>query len=847
MSDPAPVGLGSISERNEISTSCSDSDYVLQSESGSVDTEQLVTFMDSESPPDVGASASNHVFSTTDMTTDTGIEDFFKRPVRISSAVWLESAVAGTSLVSINPWNLWANSTYVKIKLNNYAWFRGDLKIKVQLTASPFYYGLLKATYQALPSFTPSTIAFDAGTRYLIPFSQRPTMDMDPVNGDSFTMTFPFIYPANWLSVQSAQAFSDLGQLNYFIYNQLRSANGVSSAGVNVVTYAWVENIQLSGASVGFAVQSDEYGEGCVSKPASWVASAATYFEKIPVIGPFATATRIGAGAVSAIASLFGFTNVPVITDTESVRPDTFPRLATSEIGYPIERLALDPKNELSIDPKIVGLPTGEDELSITSIATRDSYLTTASWLTSDSSDTVLFYSRVNPYLYDNDGATQAKLYLTPMAFAAGPFDNWRGDVIFRFQIIASKYHKGKIRISYDPSGYSAQNIGNTPANSNVVHTAIVDIGQTKDVEFRVPYQQATQFLTLRPDYSAANKGWAVRTTVPGTYPYSPLYDNGFLTLRVLNVLTAPEATSTVDINVYVRAADNIEFANPAAIDTTHRLSYFAPQSEEYSAVETTDHVVMASTNAMPNQQYLVHYGENIRSFRALLHRYELVTIDQVPEYAAADTLSYFYKYFYKMPPQPGYAPTAISTAGKIVGTGLAPYNYASLTLLSYLSPAFLCYRGATNWSFNVGADAPIRNLRVVKDNLSGLAAGTAVSNSSSTTQSRVASTINKRNSGLAGQALTNQLTQSGINVQCPMYTQFKFQSTNPANANQGVVLDGSILDFFILEGDYALAKSTTSNQTTIHSYVGTGHDFSLHYFLNVPTLYVYSAVPAPL
>jgi len=298
--EPAPSVQGSYSEQNQSKSISFDSEFEPQS-AEHVDHEQIVQFVNAESVPEVGTGSTNHVFSTTDMTTDTNISDFFARPVRIASYTWNESTTPGL-VQNINPWALWATSTYVKLKLNNYSWFRGDLKIKIQLTASPFYYGLTKVVYQPLPNFTPSTIAFDAATRYFIPLSQRPTMDLDPSVGDTYTMTLPFIYPANWLNVQRAASFIDLGKLEYYVYNQLKSANGVTSTGITVLTYAWVENVQLSGASIGFSVQSDEYGEGCVSKPASWVANAASYFESVPIIGPFATATKIGAGAISSIA-----------------------------------------------------------------------------------------------------------------------------------------------------------------------------------------------------------------------------------------------------------------------------------------------------------------------------------------------------------------------------------------------------------------------------------------------------------------------------------------------------------------------------------------------------------------
>lgn len=813
--------------------------------SATVVEEPLVSFIDNATVAGVGSGAGNHAFSAGDATLATDIANFFARPVRIDSYVWLESDVQGI-VRSIAPWKLWANNAYVRNKLNNYSWFRGDLKFKVQMTASPFYYGKMMLSYQPLPVFSPNTLVYDAGIRYFTAVSQRPHIVLEPGKCDSYEMTLPFIYPANWLNIQKSQDTEDMGTLNSIIYSVLQSANGVSGTGINITTYAWIENIELSGASVGYAMQSDEFGQGSVSKPASWVAKTASYFENIPIIGTFATATKIGASAVSTIASLFGFTNVPVIEDTKPFRNEPFPKFSSSEIGYPVERLTLDPKNELSIDPRIVGLPNGIDEMAISHIVGRESWLTKINWSSADALDTMMFYCRVNPLLYDNDGATQAKLYYTPVGYIAGLFDAWRGDVIFRFHIVASKYHKGKLLINFDPTGYTAQNIGNTVATSNVVHTSIIDIGETQNVEFRVPYQMATQFLTIRPSVSVADKGWAVKTTVPTPYPADVLYDNGLITMRVLNALTAPVASSNVDIHVYVRAAENMEFANPTEVDGSHTLSFYAPQSEELTELPSGDKLNLSKTRGGVENQYVVHYGENIKSLRALLRRYSYVGMEPVYPSGTSAFFSYFYKNFLKMPMSPGFAPLGYSSVTGIVVATPFPYNYVNMTPLTYLAPAFLCYRGSVNWSFNVTGSNQFGHLRVLKDNTSGSDAGVGTVSGSGNTFNKLSFRSLRVVSGAAGSAVTNQLTQGGLNVQVPNMSIFKFQSTAWTTGNRGLVADGSLLDNFRLEGDWLYPSTSSGNPSIIHSYVAAGTDFSLHYFLNVPTFYIYSSIPAP-
>nr|ULG00012.1 MAG: hypothetical protein 2 [Marnaviridae sp.] len=803
---------------------------------------ETLTFIE---PPTtvVGEDSVNSPYGVSDSTLKTDLGDYLKRPVRINTTGWLESATIGP-LTTINPWSLWANNLYVKKKLDNYAFMRGDLHVKIVITASPFYYGNLKVIYQPLPNLTPTTISDDGAGNYLIPFSQRKHIDIYPQDPQTYEMKLPFIYNRNWLNVQSAADVTNMGLLDYIIYADLQSANGVTGTGVSVITYAWMDNLTISGASAGFSMQSeeysnDEYGQGVVSKPASAIASFAGYFEKIPFIGKFATATKIGASAISSIASMFGFTNVPVISNTEPIRSEPFPKFSSSEISYPIEKLTLDPKNELTVDPRVVGLPDGTDEMMIPYLAGKESFLMATKWTTSNLVDDILFYSRVNPRLYNTTAATNNRVYMTPMCWISRMFGSWRGDIIFRFKVITSKYHKGTIRIIYDPTGYAATNIVNTPLVSNVVHTAVIDIGITSEVEFRVPYQQATQFLAMRSSVAVADRGF--NNAAPSPYPYDRLYDNGVIILRVLNVLTAPVASSDVQVQVYVRAADNIEFGSPSSIDTSHKLTPFAPQSEEYSDT-------LSTTKDTAKEQYTVHFGENIRSIRQLIRRYEYHSTNMftIPT-SASHALHLLVKHFYRMPTTYGYTILGTESATTIVAPPVTTkFNFCQTTYLSWLCPAFVAYRGSINWSFNTTTpDQPINSIRVLRNNTNGYASSYNTFPLASTSASVLArSNLVDRNTGATGQALTNGHTQTGMNVQCPNYSNFSFQTTNPLIANQGIIDDGSILECYTLEMLIKTQASDPVRQVTLDNFVAAGTDFSLHYFLNVPTYYNYSTIP---
>lgn len=792
--------------------------------------EGLVSFLERQ---EVSSTGSSGVDTLSNTTSNTYIANFLSRPVKVASFTWSESDNIG-SKVNYSLWGDWVQTPSVRNKLNNYSFFRVDLKVKVQISASPFYYGMMIMSYRPLTNFKVDTYYVDPNNDWLTTISQRPHIKIDPENGDTYEFTQPFIYPYNALNLQALSDFQDMGNTRFDIITPLRSANGVTGQGITVTVYCWVENLTLSGASAGYAAQSDEYGEGCVSKPASWVANIAGRLSDMPVIGPFATATKIGASAIGAIASMFGFTNVPVISDTEPMHSEPFPKLASAEIGFPVQKLTLDPKNELSVDPRIFGLPDGTDEMAISYIAQRDAYLTSTTWSTADTTDTIKFSCLMHPSLgkYGNmTGGGYAQM--TPLGFTANPFAQWRGDIVITLRVIASKYHKGKLKISYDPSGNTASgyNILTNANTANVVQTMIMDIGETREIEITVPYQQARQFLNTGGNFG----DWSTSATPSLTTDRNK--DNGVFTVRVQNILTAPVASSNVDIQVWIRGGSNIEFANPAEIDNSHTNSYFAPQSDEYISIPVNGKVTLGNVNHDTKGQYVTHFGEDIKSFRQMLHRYNKLMTDYAAPSTTPNTYQYMVKTLPRLPMTPGYCNIGYHTANKQV-SGTTSYNFCEFTLLAYLANAYIGYRGSVNYTFNVDGNIAAGNMTAAR--FAGSGANFTTTSSTATTLSQLAR-ASTTVSGLKGMALTNQLTQAGLNVTCPMYVKEKFLPTDPFKGNQPSAGD----DILRLQVDLPFPTTTASGNVLVHTYVATGPDFSLHYFLNVPTLYYYGTYPA--
>ncbi len=85
-----------------------------------------------------------------------------------------------------------------------------------------------------------------------------------------------------------------------------------------------------------------------------------------------------------------------------------------------------------------------------------------------------MFSTAISPYYLRAEaaGATSTLVQGTPLWLAQKPFSFWKGDIKIRMKFNCSMYHRGRVRISWDPVGA----IGSTVDSTTEVYTKIVDI-----------------------------------------------------------------------------------------------------------------------------------------------------------------------------------------------------------------------------------------------------------------------------------------------------------------------------------------------------------------------------------
>lgn len=560
-------------------TSNSNRFNITVNEEGNETKHQVTTFADQAQQWDYTVdSHPDPTFGIAD-TNDANLENFFSRPIKTQSFTW---AIGSTFYEKFNPWIDFFENPRVINRITNYNLLRCKLKCRIVLNGNGFYYGRAVASYIPLHNLDSLTKDRAFFIQDVVAASQRPHVYLDPTNSQGGTLTLPFVWYENALRIPNME-WREMGDIIVHGMQPLKHANG-SVDPITVSVFVWAEEVSLSvptanepGAlspQMGLKGGKDEYGTGPISKPAGTIAKIAGALESVPPIAPFAKATHMAASAVSNIASMFGYSRPTSLAEIQPYKPTFVGNMANTNVPDTSTKLTLDAKQELTIDPRVMGLGSA-DEMTIKSIACRESWLTSFPWGTTDGAETLLWTTEVSPVLWNELGSPK-EIHMPACCYAALPFKHWRGTMKFRIQVVASAFHKGRLKITYDPS-YPLTNEYNTN------YTHIIDLAKERDFTIEIGWGHERSMVGHR-NPGTDSLPW--RTTPLGADPLNAA--NGIMSIYVVNDLTTPNSTADndVSVNVFVSTADNFEVFNPDS-DILQNLVWFTPQVGEKLVYES--------------------------------------------------------------------------------------------------------------------------------------------------------------------------------------------------------------------------------------------------------------------
>lgn len=801
---------------------------------------------------------------------DAPLEHFFKRPLKVAEYNWQVGNVVSQVF---NPWTLYFENVRVINRISNYKLMKANLRVKFVINGNGFYFGRSLAMYQPLHLLDNTTLLRTGNFDDLVEGSQRPHVWLNPTLSQGGEMVLPFFTPLNVLDIPQ-QDWRTMGQIGIESPIALKHANDASTP-VSISIFVWCDNISLTGLTaanpgdVTLAPQGMEE-QGIISKPASNIAKVAGVLKQIPYISAFATATEIGARSIAKMAALFGYSK-PVCENIPPVQLMSRQSMANCDGRENLVKLTIDPCNELTIDPR-VGTVDMPDEMVVSSIVSRESLLTKFDWNIGVTAETLLFNAVVDPCVVRQSSTTPAETHMTALAFGTFPFEYWKGSLRYRFQIAASQFHKGRLKIVYDPYG--------TPPGGaseyNVAYTEIVDISETSDFCIDIGWGQSTPFrqhlpMVQVPGSTFSGYTGAVPPSIMALNSANTLaVGNGTISVYVVNELTSPNSIANNDISVlvFVSACEDFEVAAPtdfylSQIGFTGSSNLpLAPQAMEEEMLEDTPVTDPTSIRHMgskcPTDLLVnkIHMGETALSFRQLLHRYNLLEIMYPPTTEQFTVLPRFVRTMF--PANPGYTTATPGNSNIIsdlsLGTAgnVGNYVYSNMTLMHYLTRAYGGWRGSIRYTTDVTYNE-LSNETVTNQGPSAESTwcvsrvcSNIVPFASSRNSDRVVnmgtSPLIPEDKALLLRGLVNSAGKSGLSrwntkvnpiqsYEIPYYSKFRF-----APARRGTFWTGTD----IYQDSFELTCLTTTGSTPYYvmQHVASGEDFTLFFYLSPPIFY---------
>jgi hypothetical protein len=555
------------------------------------------------------------------------------------------------------------------------------------------------------------------------------------------------------------------------------------------------------------------FAPGPVEKVANNIRVIADSASRVPSLGALAAPVSWMADALGGVASMFGWSKPNIIEPVRNVHLEIFNTMPNCDAHEQTVNMALRQDNHIDILPGFAG--TDKDELSIDYLKSIYAFWKVYTWTELGGQGDLLFKIPLSPCNYYSstvDTNTLPVYNFTPVSFLAQMFTYYRGGLKFKFKLVKTEFHSGRLIFGFFPCDPTIDSTGAevTYANLSYVQKTVIDVRDDVEWEIEIPWVSTTS--------------WKQNSLVG--FDGAPF---GYLACYIQAQLISPDGVANdVKILTEVAGADDLAFAGPRF----HTWAPIAPQA--YLAApqmgggdEKVNSGVIGTAVSKPSlfNEEACCIGEVITSLRQLLKR-----PSPYLAYSNSKTL-----YFY--PDQFGLYISSGASAEVSLSNGI--------DMTSVIASLFAFYRGSfrfnaipinvTNitdidslvqWSYHklhadeAGADTT----RLIKSGYSSATAATAYA-------------IATR--AMGGGSFSAGLTKWGISFSTPFYNQ---NHSNPVMTHMASTAPSQVTAFTpgqdgqsdSLVGMYV---STVGNlNTTIMRHVGD--DFNFGMFVGVPPMY---------
>jgi len=608
---------------------------------------------------DVAGAAPEEVDAVDSKSTDVGLQnvlhlnEFFERPIELTT---FDVPVGDDVNYTVEIWDAVTSHPSIRAKLRNYAYLQCDIEVRVAISATPFHYSHVLVSYQPFAADNVNLNFLDAelsGTRRdsaLVYLSQSPHSGvMDIRENEPLDLTCPYInvqpvirlFNQSPLIISAGTSYEDtanLGKLYIQSINPVRAASATPSD-ISIFVYTRMTNVKLgcvTGTVLDITTEShtevlditleSETEVGPIERITSKAAAALSWLSTIPSISPLASAGSMAMSGISQVSAIFGWSYPTMTNEPDRVKSMPYQNGAQT-VGYDMgKRITLDPMQALTVDPRALACDT--DDMMISALCQRKSLLSKFEWTGDDAPLGVpLWVAPVNPNIMHREPTVDGFHWLwspTGLATAATPFEFWRGDITFHFEVVCSQYHRGKLAFMFEPN--ISQNIViDTSLDLNKQFVKVIDLQETQSGSYTVKWAFPKAWARVMPWQLIGYVG-DVGHVGDAMFDYA----NGYIAVVPFTSLQSPDG-SDISVNVWIES-DNMMFNYMSEKHITSMERPIIVGAEEEKALDVT--LESATAIAGSSKEDLnestanmdgiadLHFGEIPLSFRALCRRF---------------------------------------------------------------------------------------------------------------------------------------------------------------------------------------------------------------------------------
>jgi hypothetical protein len=518
-------------------------------------------------------------------------------------------------------------------KLRGFYGFRATTVITIEFNANRFQQGRYILAYLSTGGMPQGTTVFNdwyIAHRYSREtITQLPHVEFDLATDTSAQIRIPYVSSTLMCPVSAGMGLAGEGSPGvYFIYpySPLIAVSGSTTAPYTVWGHyedvelfsstvpqmAWEPQAKGKGRAKIDLIDSEAREKGMVSSKFRMIADVSAAMNTVPFLSSMAGPISYVSDALARAAASWGWSKPAQVQPTVRVKRLFSEHMAATNTPIISEVLSHDVTNHVEILPGFAG--NDNDEMSIDYLKSIPVHMFSFIWPSIGAPHGTSFGPiEVGPNAFRTlyNAGTEQLIAFTPISLFQELFDQWRGGFIYTFKFVKTEFHSGRLAISYVPFN---QNFTPTLsfANTHYVHREIIDLRESNEFTFHVPFVSHHQWLfTGHTNRKEQKCGW--------------------LMIHVVDPLNHPATVSnTIDVLVQGRGAPDLQFAVPSSFRFTPAVplifqSGWEPQGADGTISDPSvndDSAIGASVMKIQNFDHASScIGEVMTSLRQILKR----------------------------------------------------------------------------------------------------------------------------------------------------------------------------------------------------------------------------------